>query len=290
MTNPLRALIVFLVFTAACKSEPVKTIECPYYWSVEKDGKTTHLLGTIHGGVDAKQLPQHVWADLDRAPAVAIEADISDPSLMAKIQRTGPSLREELGDAYWKKLEKVVGAPTAKALTSLKTSMAAAVIMHQQMPRQVQTPMDLEVLTTAKRKNKRVVFLESIDDQLELLDKYITVRDVRNMLDDSGLLRSEMAAMVTAYEAGDEAALSSTIAKSRAQALTQGYTQAEVDEQYAALFDRRNQAWIMPLEQLHAAGGGFVAVGSGHLIGPESVTALLAKKGYTVQRTACAKR
>jgi uncharacterized protein YbaP (TraB family) len=290
MATPLRALLVFLVFfSTACKSEPVKTIECPYYWSVEKDGKTTHLLGTIHGGVDAKQLPKHVWADLERAPAVAIEADVSDPNLMAKIQRTGPSLRDELGEADWKKLEKIVGVSTANALASLKTSMAAAVLMQQQMPRQVQTPMDLEVLTRAKSKNKRVVFLESIDEQLALLDKHITVRELRHMLDDPGLTRREMAEMVTAYEAGDEAALVRSIAKSRAQALKQGYSQAEVDEQYAAMFDRRNQAWIEPLERLHASGGGFVAVGAGHLIGPASVTELLAKQGYTVQRAACPK-
>jgi uncharacterized protein YbaP (TraB family) len=37
---------------------------------------------------------------------------------------------------------------------------------------------------------------------------------------------------------------------------------------------------------MHAAGGGFVAVGVLHLVGPRSVADLLGRKGYKVTRVA----
>ena len=286
MPKATRVVLLLLLF-AACKSEPVRTIDCPYYWTAVKDGKTLHLLGTIHGGIEATQLPKHVWDDLKAAPALALEADIDDPSLMEKIKRPGPTLRDELGPEDWSKLEKAIGPATANAIVGMKPFMAAAMISLQQMPKQVKTPMDAAVLNAAKKQHKRVVFLESIDRQLEVMDKHMTVREVRLMLKDPSGGRAEMAKLLAAYEAGDEAALSAVVAAARAEGLKQGYTEAELDVQHADLITGRNQSWIEPLEQLHAAGGGFVAVGAGHLVGKGSVNELLAAKGYTVQRAAC---
>jgi uncharacterized protein YbaP (TraB family) len=41
---------------------------------------------------------------------------------------------------------------------------------------------------------------------------------------------------------------------------------------------------VPELEQLHASGGGFVAVGAMHLIGKRSVLDLLRQRGYQVTR------
>jgi tetratricopeptide (TPR) repeat protein len=50
------------------------------------------------------------------------------------------------------------------------------------------------------------------------------------------------------------------------------------------LFKRRNRAWIPALEKLAVTGHAFVAVGAGHLVGPDGVVALLRAKGYKVTR------
>ena len=290
MTNSRALLLLAVAAFAACKSESLPTIDCPYYWSAEKDGKTTHLLGTIHGGIEASQLPKHVWTDLERAPALAIEADIADPGLMAKVQRPSPTLRDELGAADWAKLEKILGPATANAVNGMKPFMAAAMIQLQQMPRQVKMPMDMAILNKAKEKKQHLVFLESIDHQLEVLDKHMTIRELRIMLKDPNADRAETAKLLAAYQAGDEAAMVKVLAEGRAAALKEGYTDAELDAQEADLLTNRNKAWIEPLEKFHAAGGGFVGVGAAHLVGKDSVIALLAAKGYTVQRTACPKK
>ncbi|WP_298914689.1 TraB/GumN family protein [uncultured Algimonas sp.] len=57
-----------------------------------------------------------------------------------------------------------------------------------------------------------------------------------------------------------------------------------IPDMYDAMFTRRNAAWADRLDQeLQGAGVDFVAVGAGHLLGPDSVPVMLADKGYDVR-------
>ena len=52
---------------------------------------------------------------------------------------------------------------------------------------------------------------------------------------------------------------------------------------YDALIVRRNLDWSDQIETvMKGAGTSFVAVGAGHLVGDQSVPAILAKRGFTV--------
>lgn len=57
-------------------------------------------------------------------------------------------------------------------------------------------------------------------------------------------------------------------------------------EVYDVLFTRRNADWVIKLDRLMTEETGriFVAVGSGHLAGPDSVQALLEAEGWTVEQ------
>jgi uncharacterized protein YbaP (TraB family) len=92
--------------------------------------------------------------------------------------------------------------------------------------------------------------------------------------------------MLAAYVAGDEPTMLALGDEERTDALHHGYTPAEYDREVDDLLYGRNASWIAPIEQLHAAGGGFVAVGALHLLGPRSVLDLLAHRGYRVTRVA----
>jgi hypothetical protein len=54
---------------------------------------------------------------------------------------------------------------------------------------------------------------------------------------------------------------------------------------YEVLIKKRNATWLEPLEDLlNQKGVHFVAVGTGHLVGPDSLVKLLEEKGYRVVR------
>lgn len=261
-------------------------IEKPLLWSAEKDGKTTFLFGTIHIGIDAQRLPKVVWDKLDASPVLAVEADTSDAAALTLGQRKGGgSLRDDLGPAYWEKLEQQIGdRGVTYGLSSMKPVSAVIVLMLKAFP--MVAPMDGEIKRRAQTANKKVEYLEAIAKQVALLEKWLDIRALKQMLDNPDETPTRSKAMIAGYIAGDDAALLATMATPEAELLKAGYTKAEYDEQLRDMFYDRNASWIEPIEKLHAQGGAFVAVGAGHLIGPKSVVELLAAKGYKITRIA----
>lgn len=275
--------------TAATPSNTNRTktdpLSHPLLWSVEKDGKTTYFLGTMHIGIDAEtRLPATVWAKLDAATTFAMEADLDDPAVAALLKPTASSLRAALGDEYWKKLEDAMGPGVAGALDHMPPMVPAAALSMRSLPQTM--PMDKALASRATSEHKQVVFLEPASRQLAILGKWMDVKALKMMLDELPSEDQHARATIDAYASGDEAQLVALSDSEKADALHHGYTAAEYDQEMNEMLYNRNSSWIDALEQLHAAGGGFVAVGVLHLIGPRSVLELLARKGYQVKRIA----
>jgi uncharacterized protein YbaP (TraB family) len=257
----------------------------PLFWSVEKAGNTTYFFGTMHRGIDAaSRLPAGVWRRLDAARAFAMETDLDDPDAAAAIRPTASSLRDALGDAYWAKLEAALGPGAARAFEHLPPMVSASALSMRGLP-ETET-MDKVLSARAAGEHKPVVFLEPATRQLALLGKWMDTRALKMMLDELPAGEQHARAMLEAYAAGDEQRILALNDEERVDALRHGYTAAEYEREMDDLLYARNASWIAPLEQLHAAGGGFVAVGALHLVGPRSVLAMLAGKGYRVTRLA----
>lgn len=257
----------------------------PLLWAVEKAGQTTYFFGTMHVGIDAAtQLPPIVWGKLSDAPAFAMEADLEDPHIAEMIKPTTSSLHAALGDAYWHKLEAALGGTVAAAIDQVPPMIPATLLAMKGLP--PTPPMDKALQTRAAGEHKQIVFLEPAARQLELLGKWMDVKAIRMILDELPDAEQRARTMLAAYAAGDERQILATNDTDRVDALQHGYTQAEYDREMTDLLYNRNASWIPELEKLHAAGGGFVAVGALHLIGPRSVLDLLAHKGYKVTRLA----
>ncbi len=251
----------------------------PLFWSIEKDGITTYALGTIHTGVDAEaRLPSIVWDKLDAATAFAMETDLSDPALAKILECDHCSLRKELGESYWKKLEAVITPELAARLDPMKPMVAATMLSMRGLPQTTQ--MDTLLLARAQRNNK----LEPAEAEAAILEKWMDVKALKAMLDDVEGSEQHTKDMLAAYLAGDEAKMAKLSDDEKAQALAHGYTAKEYDESMQDLLYGRNAAWIAGIEKMHAAGGGFLAVGAMHLVGPKNVLELLAKDGFKITR------
>src|SRR5690606_33561102 len=86
--------------TTASAKDPLKR---PLLWSIEKNGTTSYVFGTMHMGVDPHtRLPDVVWDKLDASQAFAMETDLSKAAKLDVLRKDGKTLREEIGDDYWK--------------------------------------------------------------------------------------------------------------------------------------------------------------------------------------------
>lgn len=262
------------------KKDPLKSI---FFWQVDKDGKTTYFLGTMHMGVEPEtRLPKVVWDKLDAAKTFAMEADLSDPKLGATMFRTSGTLKDELGEAYWKKLEGKLG-PAMSAQMERMTPMGAAALMAlKDLPKT--SPMDGVLLGRAINQGKKIVYLEEGALQAQVLAKHLDVKALKMMIDTFEKGAAQTKAMLDAYIAGSPEGILKVTDDQEAEALSHGYTKAEYAEQMEDILYKRNASWIGKLEQMHADGGGFVAVGALHLIGKRSVLETLGAKGFKITR------
>jgi uncharacterized protein len=255
----------------------------PLLWKAEKDGKTSYLFGTIHVGVDpTTRLPDLVWQKLDAEPTFAMETDLAQGGKLDIKQHDGTSLKDDLGPAYWKKLEDAVGDKEAARLIDVKPMIPVTLLSLRGLPST--PPMDGVLLGHAQNHNKKIVYLEPIEAQMTVLDKWMDTRALEDMLDDLPETEQRMKDMLAAYIAGDDAKLQAIQDSERDRWIAKGHSAEEYAQSANDLIYKRNASWIEPIEKLHAEGGGFIAVGAAHLVGPRSVLELLEKKGFKVTR------
>ena len=261
-------------------------IRKPFLYAVahpDQPGVTSYLFGTMHIGIDAEaQLPPWVWQKLDASKAFAMEADVSDPGLIRSLQRQdGSTLEAELGPAHWKQLKDVIGAQLADGMNHMKPFAVMTVLATKDLP--VTPPMDQAMWLRAKKADKPIVFLETALRQLEIIDPFMTAADIKAYLDKLDYAKGQTRSMIDAYRAGDDKALASMFTDQTLW-VAAGREPATFDAYVDAILGQRNATWIEKIEAMHKDGGGFVAVGAGHLVGPRSVIELLQQRGYQVAR------
>ncbi len=265
--------------TAPAK-DPLKR---PLLWSIEKDGKTSYALGTMHLGIDpTSQLPDLVWQKLEASPTFAMETNLADAAKLEVLRKDGTTLRQELGDDYWRKLEDVLGVADASRMLQYKPMVPATLLAKRGLPETA--AMDGVLYGRALNEKKKIVFLEPFEHQATVLLKWMNGQALRDMLDDVPGVEQRSKDMATAYIAGEEAKILAVADEERVLWLKNNHPAPEYDAMMEDLLYKRNASWIAPIEKLHNEGGGFIAVGALHLIGPRSVLELLEKKGYKVTR------
>jgi uncharacterized protein YbaP (TraB family) len=269
----------------AAKPAPKDPLPHPLLWVIEKDGKTSYALGTFHMGIDPMtRLPQVVWDKLDGAKTFAMETDISDRSLEDKLTKRPDdrTLHAELGDAYWHKLEAAITPKLAASFDHATAALPATLLSMRGLP--PTPPMDGVLLAHATNRGENVLYLEPAEKQVKLLLKWMDARALEEMLDDLDNSEREQQDLLAAYVSGDEQQMLKVTDAERADWKKSGRSDAEYDQMMEEMLYQRNASWIDEIEQMHAQGSGFIAVGAAHLVGKRSVLELLAKRGYKVTR------
>ncbi len=272
--------------SAAPKSSPGL-----FLYSVSKGEQRSYLMGTVHVGFGFDEvLTAEARRYYEAAHTVTVEVDVShaDPEQMmqAALLAPGQSLQTMMGDVLWGKLVARVGDTLPPpVLDKLKPWMPAVVLAFDDMRRALERVrpdgqshmMDVELMESAKQAGKKLLFLESVEEQLAV---FTAIPDAEQLAELKRTLsegNEELGrAMIDAYARGDEEALTAALFDQTQMRAAPGF--------YDAVLFQRNARWLPMLEPQLREGGVLVAVGAGHLLGERGLLAQLKQRGYTVVR------
>ena len=194
------------------------------------------------------------------------------------IDPSGKKLSQKLSPEVKAKLDKELGAVglPPQALEPLEPwfiSMTLAQVGAQKLGLVPEFGPETILTKSAKEKGKSVTELETIESQIAMLDavpeseQIIGVNQTIEKMDKIG---ETFAPMINAWASGDTEGLT--------KIMNEGVE--EMPTLYKAMFVDRNAKWADWVGQRLAKPGiVFMAVGAGHLAGPDSVQTFLAKKG-----------
>ncbi len=266
---------------------PVK----PAMWVIRDADSTIYLLGSIHVmKPDTAWLSPVIQSRFDSAEDVWFEIpDLDDRAGAGAIAQkfmfdpngnmTDGLTPEEI--AQVNAVLKPMGT-NAAALKSMRKWAVGLVITLQQINAlgyTTEAGVDVSLMAQARAKAKTVQGFETMDAQMkalvpdneadELTALQASLKDIKTMPQDLGDL-------FAAWERGDTVALSHLMIDKM---------QAEDPKSYRRLIVERNAAWEPQIEQILAGKGTvFITVGAGHLVGPDSVIAMLKQHGITAER------
>ena len=284
----LLALLALAVPAAARRSATR-----PALWKLADADTTIYLFGTIHilprdyawrgpkldaAMGSALQLTLEVVLDRDAAEIGRVLATLGrEPGLPPLAERVPPAQRPALA-----KLVAKTGVPAA-TLDGMKTWAAAIVLTGPVLASIGLKPgeaagVEDQLTKLFRAAGKPIDGLETPAQQLGFFDALPETAQrefLRATLDDPAKTKADFARMIRAWSAGDVAAIARTFAEEPE------FTPALRD----LLIVRRDRNWADALQKRLAMPGiSFVAVGAGHLAGPDSVQRMLADKGLKVER------
>lgn len=263
----------------------------PALWVVSDADSTIYLYGTFH-----LLRPTTAWgsAKVDAAFDSASEVwfEVEDPDDQAAIR----PIVERLGVSPDRPLSSLL---TAEEFASLDTAAKALDLSGAQLDPlrpwfaslqlavasivkagfDPQSGVDRLLIARAHAAGKPVKGLETIEAQIGFIagmDEAAQLAMLRSSLQEFAEAETLLDQMSTAWATGDVATLDRLIVAE---------TRAESPELYEAIFVRRNRNWADQIQTLLAGSGTtFIAVGSGHLAGDDSVQEILEDRGITATR------
>ena len=263
----------------------------PALWAIKDQDSTIYLFGTIH-----VLKPQTAWRSPRLDAALKASDDLvvevlgaDDPAVMQPLvmqyglDRAKP-LSAKLGADDFKRVQTLsqgMGVPPQTLemmlpwLASISLAMLPVIKAGYDPKSGVETVLQAQI----KAAGKPATSLETAEQQIRFfadLPPAAEVEMLKATLEDAEAGVGKIDAMVAAWAAGDIKALEDEFITE----MKTDYAQA-----YDVLITARNHDWAQQLQtKLAGKGVSFVAVGAGHLVGPDSVQVQLAKLGVKAER------
>ncbi len=262
------------------------------FWKVTSpEGKQSYLFGTYHlmGSDFLKEDRPEVLDAFQKADQVIVEMVLDSaklPGLMPYYMMPEHSLKALVNEEDYfllkQKLEPLMGAPLA-ALDHLKPAVLSMTyslsVMQEAMPDSAQRdgkPMDLFFAEEGAKTSKKVLALESMEEQVKIL---MNTQSPKEQVDELlKLLKEEEGTLLDA-----QSLISAYLSDDLEDIQGLGEQYEEENGGMDELVVKRNLNWIPTLSAQLEQGGAFVAVGALHLSGEQGLVSLLRKEGFKLE-------
>ncbi|WP_429124374.1 TraB/GumN family protein [Aeromonas allosaccharophila] len=279
-----RTLFAFLL----CLLLPLHAFADPAFYRVSKGNQQHWLLGSIHAGKPALYpLPEPVERAWMQSRALVMEVDMNSIT-PDQWQQTGSLTRLVDGKPLKDHLPAELYQRTLMAgarygideatLATLRPWFAAVTLTQAAMARSdfnSELGIDQHFATRAAKEGKPVVGFETLLEQLGYL---ASVGDNQTLmlastLDELPMLESGFAAVMKAWQQGDEATLINLLKEEMAPPALQSWMEQ-------TLLAERNHNWLKKWSTLPSES--FIVVGALHLYGEQGLLALLEQQGWHI--------
>ncbi len=286
--------ILYFILTTlvvhTCEAQQVKELkknkdDNTLLWQISGNGlnKPSYLFGTIHmmckEDINFSENLKNVFTS---ANEIYFEMDLDDASSMMSglllMTMKDQSLKDLYTDEEYNRVKTYfndsLNIPFAM-MQKMKPLFLQAFLYPKMMPCKNISSIEQELLALAKKDNKPIKGLETMEFQASVFDS-IPYKDQA-----AGLLKS----IDSINNYGDE--FNKMVEVYKTQNLTQmqsmfNESDFENADQQAILLDNRNVKWVKELQEIMKEKVVFVAVGAGHLPGKMGVITLLRNAGYKV--------
>lgn len=278
--------------TLALAPQAAEARGAPALWSVSDADTTVYLFGTIH------LLPENFkWrtAKFDKAVAgsneLVVETIIDDKNpmqLLGILTQLGfsdkvPPIAERVSPQKRALLEEAIrkSAIPRPAFDKMETWAAAFMLLgiqFKELGLQSEEGVEVTLRNSFKTQGKAIGQLETNAEQLGFFDTL--PEKAQQALLEGAIERpqdvtKQFQGMLQAWSRGDVTSIARSF----------NHDLSESPELKDALIKRRNANWSRWIEQRMARPGALmIAVGAGHLAGPDSVIAMLKRDGFRVRR------
>jgi uncharacterized protein YbaP (TraB family) len=264
-----------------------------FLWRVQSKTNTVYVLGSIHFfKKEAYPLHRKIESAFDQSEVLVVEANVNDiarldiEKLVESAMYLGPETLERHVSAETYELIKKetgrLGIPL-ELINRQKPWFLALLLESLELLKLGFDPnygIDKYFLSRATGK-KKIVELESLDYQIDLLSKFsdqeqelfllYTVKDLR-------VLRQELDRLTQAWISGD--------AKGMESMMTRGFAEdRRMSSIYEKLILERNRSMASKIEEfLRNKEIYFAVVGAAHLVGDQGIIEILKGRGYLVEQ------
>ena len=272
-------VVLLFISTSFAQSNSTKA-DNSLLWEIsgKKLAKPSYLYGTIHmicaSDFSMSDQAKRAFAKTDK---LTLEIDMSDAEQMSAMQKMAMGekpLSETLSAAEYERLDAMVQKKmgiSVKQLDSFTLLTVMSVLATKSFGCMDLKFYEMEFIEMAKKSNKPVAGLETVEEQMKLFTSGISTEDILEMM-----------------ESSDDEVTKKMVEIYKRQDLQQMYTLMTDDklmspEARKLMLDDRNINWLNAMPAMMKKQSVFFAVGAGHLPGNNGVIELLRNAGYTVK-------